>query len=213
MTLQGSVALAFYRYAVALDVGLSALTGAKDDVYGIPFSFRHIAFVEFLFISDLYYLEAFLDEVGRELPQFFKVAVAVEDSRKIFGRVVGGDPKIVRHSVFSFAVYCCICTVLNIIISVITKNIAVLPDIILYSLFYPVIVQALILPVIYKLGVEKGRAAVIIVLCLAIMLYIFLSTALTASSIPVFAAVFIVAAAAGAVSFNISLTILKKQEF
>lgn len=109
--------------------------------------------------------------------------------------------------------YCCICTVLNIIISVITKNIAVLPDIILYSLFYPVIVQALILPVIYKLGVEKGRAAVIIVLCLAIMLYIFLSTALTASSIPVFAAAFIAAAAAGAVSFNISLTILKKQEF
>lgn len=160
-----------------------------------------------------YYLETFLDKVGRELPQLFKVAVAVEDGRKIFGRVVGGDPKIVRHSVFSFAVYCCICTVLNIIISVITKNIAVLPDIILYSLFYPVIAQALILPVIYKLGVEKGRAAVIIVLCLAIMLYIFLSTALTASSIPVFAAAFIVAAAAGAVSFNISLTILKKQEF
>lgn len=95
MTLQGSVAFAFYRNAVVLDVGLSALTGAKDDVDGIPFSFRHIAFVEFLFISDLYYLEAFLDEVGRELPQFFKVAVAVEDSRKIFGRVVGGDPEVV----------------------------------------------------------------------------------------------------------------------
>ena len=76
---------------------------------GIPFGFRHIAFVEFLFVPDLYYLEAFLDEVGRELPQLFKVAVAVEDGRKIFGRVVGGDPKIVRHSVFSFAVYAAIC--------------------------------------------------------------------------------------------------------
>ena len=98
MTLQGSVALAFHRNAVALDVGLSALTGAKDDVYGIPFSFRHIAFVEFLFISDLYDLEAFLDETGGELPQLFKAAVAVEDSRKVFGRVVGGNSEVVRHA-------------------------------------------------------------------------------------------------------------------
>ena len=66
MTLQGSVALAFHRNAVALDVGLSALAGAKDDVNGVPFGFRHIAFVEFFFISDFYYFEAFLDEVGRE---------------------------------------------------------------------------------------------------------------------------------------------------
>ena len=109
MTLQGSVALAFHRNAVALDVGLSALAGAEDDVDGVPFGFRHIAFVEFLFVSDLYDLEAFLDKVGGELPQLFKVAVAVEDSRKIFGRVVGGDPEIVRHSVFSFAVYAAIC--------------------------------------------------------------------------------------------------------
>ena len=109
MTLQGSIAFAFYRYAVVLDVGLSALTGTKDDVDGVPFGFRHIAFVEFLFVSDLYDLEAFLYKVGGELPQLFKVAVAVEDSRKIFGRVVGGDPEIVRHSVFSFAVYAAIC--------------------------------------------------------------------------------------------------------
>lgn len=61
MTLQGSVALAFHRNAVALDVGLSALAGAKDDVDGVPFGFRHIAFIEFLLVSDLYYLEAFLN--------------------------------------------------------------------------------------------------------------------------------------------------------
>lgn len=109
MTLQGSVAFAFYRNAVVLDIGLSALTGAEDDMDGVPFGFWHIAFVEFLFVSDLYDLEAFLDKVGGELPQLFKVAVAVEDSRKIFGRVVGGDPEIVRHSVFSFAVYAAIC--------------------------------------------------------------------------------------------------------
>ena len=109
MTLQGSVALAFHRNAVALDVGLSALTGAKDDVYGIPFGFRHIAFVEFLFISDLYDLKAFLDQVGGELPQLFKVAVAVEDSRKVLFGVVGGNSEVVRHSVFSFAVYAAIC--------------------------------------------------------------------------------------------------------
>ena len=95
MTLQGSIAFAFYRYAVVLDIGLSAFTGAKDDVDGVPFGFRHIAFVEFFFVSDLYDLETFLYEVSGELPQLFKVAVAVEDSRKIFGRVVGGNSEVV----------------------------------------------------------------------------------------------------------------------
>ena len=109
MTLQGSVAFAFYRNMVVLDVGLSALAGAEDDVDGVPFGFRHIAFIEFLFISDLYYLEAFLDEVGGELPQLFKVAIAVEDSRKVLFGVVGGNSEVVRHSVFSFAVYAAIC--------------------------------------------------------------------------------------------------------
>ena len=80
-----------------------------DDVDGVPFGFRHIAFVEFFFVSDLYDLEAFLDEVGRELPQLFKVAVAVEDSRKVLLWVVGGNSEVVRHSVFSFAVYAAIC--------------------------------------------------------------------------------------------------------
>ena len=109
MTLQGSVAFSFYRNAVVFDVGLSALTGAKDDVDGVPFGFRHIAFVEFLFVSDLYDLETFLDEVGGKLPQFFKVAVAVEDSRKVLFGVVGCNSEVVRHSVFSFAVYAAIC--------------------------------------------------------------------------------------------------------
>ena len=103
------VAFSFYHNGIALYVGLSALTGAEDDVDGVPFGSRHIAFVEFLFVPGLYDLEAFLDEIGGKLPQLFKVAVAVEYSRKIFGRVVGGDPEIVRHSVFSFAVYAAIC--------------------------------------------------------------------------------------------------------
>ena len=109
MTLQGSVAFAFYRDVVGFDVGLSAFTGAKDDVDGVPFGFRHIAFVEFLFVPDLYDLKAFLYEVGGELPQLFKVAVAVEDSRKVLFGVVGGNSEVVRHSVFSFAVYAAIC--------------------------------------------------------------------------------------------------------
>lgn len=109
MTLQGSVALAFHRNAVALDVGLSAFTGAEDDVDGVPFGFRHIAFVEFLFVPDLYDLETFLYEVGGELPQLFKVAVAVEDSRKVLFGVICCNSEIVRHSVFSFAVYAAIC--------------------------------------------------------------------------------------------------------
>lgn len=39
MTLQGSVAFAFYRNAVVLDVGLSALAGAQDDVDGVRSAF------------------------------------------------------------------------------------------------------------------------------------------------------------------------------
>ena len=103
------VSFSFYYNGIALYVGLSALTGAKDDVNGVPFGFRHIAFIEFLFISDLYDLEAFLDKVGGELPQLFKVAVAVEDCRKVLFVVVGGNSEVVRHSVFSFAVYAAIC--------------------------------------------------------------------------------------------------------
>ena len=103
------VAFSFYHNGIALYVGLSALAGAEDDVGGVPFGFRHIAFVEFLFVADLYDLEAFLYEVCGELPQLFKVAVAVEDSRKVLFGVVGGDPEMVRHSVLSFAVYAAIC--------------------------------------------------------------------------------------------------------
>ena len=103
------VTLAFHRNAVALYVGLPAFAGAEDDVNGVPFGFRHIAFVEFLFVPDLDDLEAFLYEVGGELPQLFKVAVAVEDSRKVFSRVVCCNSEVVRHSVFSFAVYAAIC--------------------------------------------------------------------------------------------------------
>ena len=67
-----------------------------DDV---PFGFRHIAFIELFFVSDLDNLEAFLDEVGGKLPQLFKVTVAVEDSRKVLLGVVGGNSEVVRHSV------------------------------------------------------------------------------------------------------------------
>ena len=67
---------------------------------GISFDFRHIAFVEFLLAPDLYDLEAFLYEVGGELPQLFKVAVAVEDDADILCGVVSGDTKIVCHCVF-----------------------------------------------------------------------------------------------------------------
>lgn len=95
MTLQGSVAFAFYRNAVVLDVGLSALAGAQDDVDGVPFGFRHIAFIEFLLVSDLDDFETFLYKVGGKLPQLFKVAVAVEDSRKVLFGVVGGNSEVV----------------------------------------------------------------------------------------------------------------------
>ena len=62
---------------------------------GVSLGFWHIAFVEFLFVPDLDDLEAFLDEIGGKLPQLFKVAVAVEDSRKVLFGVVGGNSEVV----------------------------------------------------------------------------------------------------------------------
>ena len=67
---------------------------------GISLGFRHIAFIELFFISDFYYLEAFLDEVGRELPEFFEHAVRVHNDRKVFFGVVCCNSEIVCHCVF-----------------------------------------------------------------------------------------------------------------
>ena len=80
---------------VVHDDGHIAVTAAQDDFVGFGRCFWKVAEVEFLFVSDLYDLKAFLYEVGRKLPQLFKVAVAVEDCRKIFDRVVCGDSKVV----------------------------------------------------------------------------------------------------------------------
>ena len=89
------VAFSFYHNGIAMYVGLSAFAGTENDMDGVPFGFRHIAFIEFLFVSDLYDLEAFLYKVGGELPQLFKVAVAVEDSRKVLFGVVCGNSEVV----------------------------------------------------------------------------------------------------------------------
>lgn len=67
---------------------------------GIPFGFRQIAFIELFFISDFYYLEAFLYKVGRELPEFFEHAVRVHNDRKVFFGVVCCNSEIVCHCVF-----------------------------------------------------------------------------------------------------------------
>ena len=74
------VAFSFYHNGIAMYVGLSAFAGTENDMDGVPFGFRHIAFVEFLFVSDLYDLEAFLYKVGGELPQLFKVSKIAERS-------------------------------------------------------------------------------------------------------------------------------------
>ena len=80
---------------VVRDDGHIAVTAAQDDFVGFGRYFWKVAEVEFFFVADLDDLEAFLDKVGGKLPQLFKVAVAVEDCRKIFGRVVCGDSEVV----------------------------------------------------------------------------------------------------------------------
>ena len=89
------IPLPSHRDDVAHDDGHIAVTTAQDDLVGFGRCFWKVAEVEFLFVSDLYDLEAFLYEVGGELPQLFKVAVAVEDSRKVLLWVVGGNSEVV----------------------------------------------------------------------------------------------------------------------
>ena len=98
--LYSCIAFSSHHDAVPIYVRLPAFTGAKDDMGVVTLCFRYISEVKLVFVSDFYYLEAFLDEERRELPQFFKASVAVEDSRKIFGGVVSGDPEIVCHNDF-----------------------------------------------------------------------------------------------------------------
>ena len=75
LSLSYEVSYSFYHNGIALYVRLSDLAGTKDDVDGVPFGFRYIAFVEFLFVSDFYDLKAFLNHICRELPEFLEFAV------------------------------------------------------------------------------------------------------------------------------------------
>lgn len=77
-----------------------AFCASPKDEGSIFRNFGNVAFTELIVRADFDDLEAFLDEERRELPEFFKASVAVEDSRKIFGGVVSGDPEIVCHNDF-----------------------------------------------------------------------------------------------------------------
>ena len=92
------VGFAFYRNAVALYFRFPALAGAQDNVDVIVFCFWHISVVEFVFVSDFDYLEAFGYHKGRELPEFLEKSVGVHDDRKVFGRVICCNSEIVMAS-------------------------------------------------------------------------------------------------------------------
>ena len=86
--LYGSIGFSLYRNAVALYFRFPALAGTQDNMDVIVFCFRHISVVEFVFVSDFDYLEAFGYHKGRELPEFLEKSVGVHDDRKVFGRMI-----------------------------------------------------------------------------------------------------------------------------
>ena len=51
-----------------------------------------------------------------------------------------------------------LCTLFAIIIYVCMGNTAIIPEIISYALCYPIVIEAICLPIVNKTGVEKGRA-------------------------------------------------------
>ena len=87
----------FYRSSV---FPWFAFRAGPQDEGSIFRNFGDIAFTELIVRADFNDLESFLDEERRELPELFKASVAVEDSRKIFGGVICGDPEIGCHKDF-----------------------------------------------------------------------------------------------------------------
>ena len=89
------IGFSFNRDLIALYFRFAAFAGTQDNVDCIPFGFGHISFVEFVFVSDFDYLEAFGYHKGRELPEFLEKSVGVHDDRKVFGRVIRCNSEVV----------------------------------------------------------------------------------------------------------------------
>ena len=96
-------------------------------------------------------------------------------------------------------------------------NTAIIPEIISYALCYPIVIEAICLPIVNKTGVEKGRALMIVAVLLGILFYILISSVtgsvLGASAFVLLAVAFITAAAAVIISYSISLCVFGKKEF
>ena len=110
-----------------------------------------------------------------------------------------------------------LCTLFAIIIYVCMGNTAIIPEIISYALCYPVVIEAICLPIVNKTGVEKGRALMIVAVLLGILFYILISSVtgsvLGASAFVLLAVAFITAVAAVIISYSISLCVFGKKEF
>lgn len=61
---------------------------------GVKERFRDVAVVERLLVSDRNDLEPFLDKMRRKLPEFFKLAVGVDNDRDVLFGVVCGDSEV-----------------------------------------------------------------------------------------------------------------------
>ena len=97
------VTLAVDNNDIPVNGGLSFCAGAHKHLPTIG-SFQKVAVRKFLGTSDFDDLETFLDEIRRKLPELFKASVAVENGADVLCGVVSGDPEIICHDPFSFAV-------------------------------------------------------------------------------------------------------------
>lgn len=110
-----------------------------------------------------------------------------------------------------------LCTLFTIIIYVCMGNTAIIPEIISYALCYPIVIEAICLPIVNKTGVEQGRALMIVAVLLGILFYILISSVTGsvsgASAFVLLAVAFITAASAVIISYSISLCVFGKKEF
>lgn len=110
-----------------------------------------------------------------------------------------------------------LCTLFTIIIYVCMGNTAIIPETISYALCYPIVIEAICLPIVNKTGVERGRALMTVAVFLGILFYILISSVTGsvsgASAFVLLSVAFIAAAAAVIISYSISLCVFGKKEF
>ena len=83
------------RDAVIEDDRFTSFASPKNQIVGIRGCLRNIPVIKRRIVPGFQYLKPFGDQERRELPEFFELAVGVDNKRDVFFRMIRGDSEIV----------------------------------------------------------------------------------------------------------------------